>query len=44
MITGVIEGFYGAPWSLADRKACIELLARFEGAITQRPSFRNVVM
>ena len=30
MITGVIEGFYGAPWSLADRKACIELLARFD--------------
>ena len=30
MITGVIEGFYGAPWSLADRKACIEMLARFD--------------
>jgi hypothetical protein len=30
VITGVIEGFYGAPWSLADRKACIELLARFD--------------
>ena len=30
MIAGVIEGFYGTPWSLDDRMSCIELLARFD--------------
>lgn len=29
MIAGVIEGFYGTPWSREDRKMCIELLSRF---------------
>jgi hyaluronoglucosaminidase len=27
MIRGVIEGFYGTPWTTDDRKACIDLLA-----------------
>lgn len=30
MISGVIEGFYGTPWSWSDRKACIELLSHFD--------------
>lgn len=31
MIAGVIEGFYGPPWSFAERAACLDRLAEWGG-------------